>query len=94
MDEKQGAVHQLSLSERKKGTLTGVSDVLSFDSEQILLETTQGMLTIKGTELHVSRLHLESGEVDVEGLVQSLVYSENGSYRKKQKGGLVKRLFE
>lgn len=52
------------------------------------------MLTIKGKELHVSRLHLEQGEVDVEGVVDSLVYTEDGSYAKRQKGSLVKRLFQ
>lgn len=94
MEERQGLLHQLNLKERKTGTLTGVRDVISFDSEQILLETTQGMLTIKGKELHVSRLHLEQGEVDVEGVVNSLVYTEDGSYVKRQKGSLVKRLFQ
>ncbi|NCB92116.1 MAG: sporulation protein YabP [Clostridia bacterium] len=94
MEEKQGSDHQLILQGRKKGCLSGVVNVVSFDSEQIFLETTQGMLTIKGKELHVSRLHLEQGEVDVEGLVESLVYTENGPYGKKQKGSLVKRLFD
>lgn len=94
MEERQNPVHQLNFRERKTGTLTGVLDVISFDSEQILLETTQGMLTIKGKELHVSRLHLEQGEVDVEGVVSSLVYTEDGAYARKQKGSLMKRLFQ
>ncbi|MBS6195425.1 MAG: sporulation protein YabP [Clostridiales bacterium] len=94
MEEKQTTVHQLHLRERKAGTMTGIVDVMSFDSEQIFLETTQGMLTIKGKELHISRLHLEQGEVDIEGMVDSLVYTENGPYGKKQKGSLMKRLFE
>lgn len=94
MEEKQGTVHQLNLRERKTGTLTGVTDVISFDADQVLLETAQGMLTIKGKELHVSRLHLEQGEVDIEGMIDSLIYTENGSYGKKQKGSLMKRLFQ
>lgn len=94
MEERQSSMHQLNLKERKTGTLSGVLDVISFDSEQILLETTQGMLTIKGKELHVSRLHLEQGEVDVEGVVDSLVYTEDGAYARKQKGSLMKRLFQ
>lgn len=93
MEEKQGMVHQLNLRERRAGSLTGIVDVMAFDADQILLETAQGMLTIKGKELHVSRLHLEQGEVDIEGTIDSLVYSENGSYGKKQKGSLTKRLF-
>lgn len=94
MEERKDSVHGIHLQERKRGTLTGVVDVMAFDSEQILLETTQGMMAIKGKELHVSRLQLETGEVDVEGKVDSLVYTEQGVYGKKKKGSLIKRLFQ
>ena len=86
-------MHQLDISMRQTGRITGVTDVIAFDSNQILLETTEGMLTIHGSDLHVSRLHIEDGEVDVSGKMDSFVYSENGSYRKKQKGSFVKRMF-
>ncbi len=62
MEERKDSVHGIHLQERKRGTLTGVVDVMAFDSEQILLETTLGMMAIKGKELHVSRLQLETGE--------------------------------
>ena len=94
MEERKDSVHGIHLQERKRGTLTGVVDVMAFDAEQILLETTQGMMAIKGKELHVSRLQLETGEVDVEGNVDSLVYTEQGVYGKKKKGSLIKRLFQ
>ena len=94
MGEVQETVHHLGLRDRKTGALTGIVDVISFDSQQILLETTKGILTIKGKELHVSRLCLEKGEVDIEGMIDSLVYTDGGSYAKKQKGSLMKRLFE
>ena len=86
-------MHQLDISMRQTGKITGVTEVIAFDSNQILLETSEGMLTIHGSDLHVSRLHIEAGEVDVDGKVDSLIYSENGSYRKKQKGSLLKRMF-
>lgn len=92
--EEIGKTHQLQMIERERGTITGVVDVLSFNDTQIVLETTRGMLTVQGTELHVSRLQLQSGEVDVEGTVNSLVYTEGGAYRKRQRGSLVKRLFQ
>ncbi len=85
--------HQLILSSRSRGSITGVTDVLSFDENRVLLETTQGMLTIEGTGLHVSRLQLEEGEADLEGTVKSLVYTE-GKAGKRQKGSLMKRLFQ
>ena len=57
--------HKLMLTNRRTCSISGVNDVLSFDVNEILLETEQGMLMIKGTELHVSRLSLDKGEVDV-----------------------------
>ena len=77
MEEKQYAkAHKLLLSNRRTGTISGVTDVISFDIAEILLETEQGMLTIKGADLHVNRLTLEKGEVDIEGRIDSMAYSE------------------
>ena len=77
-----GLSHKLELYNREKGTMTGILDVISFDEHTIVLDTDMGFLTIKGKDLHVSRLSLEKGEVDLEGNVESLVYSANESYRK------------
>lgn len=68
--------HKLSMTNRQVCEISGVKDVLSFDVREVLLETEQGMLTMKGDNLHVSRLSLEQGEVDVDGRIDSLVYSE------------------
>ena len=68
--------HRLMLNNRKNGSFTGVLDVLSFDLNEILLETEQGMLHIKGKDLHVNRLDLEKGEVDIDGQVDALNYSQ------------------
>ena len=51
--------HRLVINNRKTGTVTGVLDVLSFDLNEILLETEQGMLMVRGTDLHVNRVNLE-----------------------------------
>ena len=74
--------HKLMLTNRNVCNMNGVVDVLSFDLSEILLETDQGMLMIKGSELHVNRLTLEKGEVDVDGQADSLVYSSNEALRK------------
>ena len=47
--------HKLVINNRKTSTVTGVTDVLSFDLNEILLETEQGMLMVKGANLHVNR---------------------------------------
>lgn len=68
--------HKVTMTNRQICLITGVKDVLSFDVKEVLLETEQGMLAIKGEDLHVSRLNLELGEVDVDGKVDSFTYSE------------------
>ncbi len=77
MEEKtMNRPHKLMLQERRAGSFTGVLDVLSFDVNEILLETGQGMLHIKGKDLHVNRLDLDKGEVDIDGQVDALNYPQ------------------
>ena len=52
--------HKIALTNRRSCSINGVKDVLSFDVQEILLETEQGMLMIKGSDLHVNRLSLET----------------------------------
>ena len=68
--------HKVLLVNRGNGAFSGVVDVLSFDVAEILLETELGMLLIKGQDLHVNRLSLEKGEVDLSGTIDSVAYSE------------------
>lgn len=93
MEEKMNRrPHRLELSNRALGSITGIQDVVSFDENQIILDTDMGLLTIKGKGLHVSRLTLEKGEVDVEGTFDSLLYSSNENYRRAGES-LFTRLF-
>ena len=85
--------HKLLLTNRRTCNISGVNDVLSFDVNEILLETEQGMLMIKGTELHVSRLSLDKGEVDVDGRIDSFTYSETAGYGARGES-LLARLFK
>ena len=68
--------HKLVVNNRKTSMVTGVLDVLSFDLNEILLETEQGMLLVKVKDLHVNRLSLEKGEVDLSGHIDSIAYSD------------------
>lgn len=86
-------VHKISMSNRRNANITGVNDVLSFDVKEVLLETEMGMLMMKGEDLHISRLSLEKGEVDVEGKIDSLTYSEQESFVKKSES-LFGKLFK
>ena len=85
--------HKLILNNRRTCNLTGINDVLSFDENEIILETEQGMLMIKGNELHVNRLMLDKGEVDVDGRIDSFTYSEQSNMAARGES-LLDRLFK
>ncbi len=94
LEERQmGKPHKLILSNRKNSTMTGVLDVLAFDLNEILLETEQGMLMVKGTDLHVNRLTLEKGEVDISGNINSVAYSDTHQVAKSNEH-IFTRLFK
>lgn len=69
-------VHNIILEGRKKLSLSGVTDVDRFDEETVLLYTSLGELTVRGTDLHVNGLSVESGEMDIEGNIKSIVYGD------------------
>lgn len=86
-----GSRHKLVMHDRKRVELTGVTEVISFDKKEIFLETIEGKLRFGGEDLHVKRLTLERGEVDVEGHIQEISYHE--SDKNKTAGGMFGRLF-
>ena len=81
--------HKLTLNCRKDCTISGVVDVLSFDVNEILLETEQGMLMIRGSALHVTRLTLEKGEIEIDGKIPKNISqkptSKTGQFSQKFK---------
>lgn len=85
--------HKIIMTNRQGCTINGVNDVLSFDTHEILLETEQGMLMVKGEDLHVNRLSLEKGEVDIDGRIDSLTYSEAAKSAGQKGESLLNRLF-
>lgn len=91
MEERSGIrTHKVTLNNRHSGNFSGVKDVISFDPKEILLQTEMGTLLIRGEELHVSRLSLERGEVDIDGLVISMTYSDTEERGKKAENFLGK----
>ncbi len=92
MEERQigGGSHRIIFSKRKQGSITGVRDVIAFDAKEVVLDTEEGMLTIRGSELHVNRLSVEKGELELEGQVDSMIYSVAKS---RDKESLLVRLF-
>lgn len=85
-----GRSHKIVMTNRRACSINGVNEVLSFDVNEILLETEQGMLMIKGEELHVNRLTLDKGEVDVDGRIDSFTYSDTVSGPNRNESLLAK----
>lgn len=83
--------HKLVMLDRKRVDLTGVTEVISFDSKEVVLETIDGALRFGGEDLHVKRLTLERGEIALEGRVQEISYHE--SAKDKTAGSILGRLF-
>ena len=73
--------HKLQLSERKMLTMTGVTEVVSFEESTVVLQTELGTLVVQGRELKLKTLSLEGGQVAVDGEITALVYEEPRSRR-------------
>lgn len=84
--------HKLLLQGRKLTELTGVKEVVSFDAKEVVLNTTMGALLIRGNDLFVKRLTVEKGEVELEGQVDSFVYTDKPG-KAGEGDSLIKRLF-
>lgn len=68
--------HKLTLSDRKNLTMTGATEVVSFDENSVVLKTSLGMLTIHGQQLQLKNLSLDGGQVAVDGVISALIYEE------------------
>ena len=86
-------IQNLILENREKLTVTGVIDVLSFDDQIVIIETELGLLTIKGEDLRINKLSIDSSEVMIEGQIYNLGYSEN-TLSGKNGGGLFSKIFK
>lgn len=88
-------LHQVSILNREEVKLKGVIKVETFDDEEIILETNMGPLALRGENLHISHLNLETGELAAVGTVKSLQYLEQGMKTAKGKGkSVIKRLMK
>ena len=87
-----GVIQNLILENRGKLSISGVLDVLSFDDQVVMVETELGLLTVKGENLRINKLSIDTSEVIVEGDISYLAYSnketENG------KSSLMSKIFK
>ena len=81
--------HNLVLEDRRLLTVSGVSDVDSFDEETVVVFTDLGELTVRGSNLHINRLSVDIGELTVEGNIAALIYSDEAP----RSGGFFSKVF-
>jgi len=85
-------IQNLILENRKKLSISGVLDVLSFDDQVVVVETELGLLNIKGDNLRINKLSLDTAEIIVEGEIYSLNYSDKNLDKKS--GSLLDKIFK
>lgn len=80
-------LHKLTLNERKQLTMTGVTEVVSFEETSVVLRTSLGTLAVHGRELQLKTLSQDGGQVAVDGHIAAMLYEEP-----RQGGGWFSRL--
>ncbi len=86
--------HDISLTNRKELTVTGVKNIESFDSEEFLIETNLGFLHIKGSNLTLDKMDNENNELLIKGQINLLSYMGNSQKGKESKGNIFKKLLK
>ena len=88
-----GVIQNLILENRGKLSISGVNDVLSFDDQVVMIDTELGLLTVKGENIRINKLSLDTSEVIVDGEISSLTYSQKAQ---EKNGGtsLLSKIFK
>ena len=95
-DKKTSISNQnIFLENREKLNISGVKDVLSFDDKLVILETELGLLTIKGENLRINKLSIDTLDVSIDGRISTLMYSDGDPDKKGGKGNsFLNKLFK
>lgn len=87
-----GVIQNLILENRGKLSISGVLDVLSFDDQVVIVETELGLLTVKGENIRINKLSIDTSEVIVEGDISSMSYSDKSV--EKSKTSVLSKIFK
>ena len=87
-------IQNLVLENREKLSISGVLDVLSFDDQIVIVETELGLLTVKGENIRINKLSIDTSEVIVEGDIYNMSYSDKDFEKKNNAGGLLGKIFK
>ncbi len=82
--------HSIVMEDRKRAVLTGVTDVASFNEQEVIMLTEEGDISLVGEGLHIAHLNLEEGKLTVEGRITGIEY---GDAPAQKRGGILARMF-
>lgn len=82
--------HNLVMEGRKKLSVSGVTDVESFNEQEVIMASTKWTLAVRGENLHMEKLSVDSGDVMITGRIDALEY-EDGTPASE---GFFARLFK
>jgi len=85
--------HHVSIDRRERVAITGVLEVISFDDESIVCETEMGIMILRGSNLHMNRLNLDDGELEVDGEIENIAY-EDDMVLGRGKSSLLSKIFK
>ena len=83
--------HNLIIEGRERAAVSGVTDVESFDENEIIMATSMGVLFLRGSGLRIDKLSLDTGDVTIEGTINKFEYEDET--RAPSSGGFLSRLF-
>ena len=83
-----GRAHSVVMEDRRRAQLTGVTDVASFNEQEVIMLTEEGDIALVGEDLHIAHLNLEEGKLTVEGRIAGIEYGDKPA---QKKGGILSR---
>ena len=89
MEEK--SKHGLAMKGREFLSASGIEDVESFDDDKIVTYTTEGQMTVKGAQLRITRLSVDDGELEIEGIIDAIEYQDT---HRSEGGGFWGKIFK
>ena len=92
-ERKHSGRHNVVIDRRESVAVSGVTEVISFDEETIVCDTEMGVLVVRGGNLHVNRLNLDDGELEVDGEIENIGY-EDDMIIGKGKNSLLSKIFK
>jgi len=83
--------HEVKVIDRNLIYLSGISKIISFDSEEFLMESVMGIILLKGQDLEIVKLDTHDGKVSIKGIINSMIYDDG---KKKETESFIGKIFK